>query len=72
MLKGKLVSDKRLKKSFIYSLYSVLFLFTQISFAMDKNVHIGVLAIWGEKVAQQMWQPTIDYLNKTIPNHHSF
>ncbi len=26
--------------------------------------------MWGEKVTQQMWQPTINHLNNTIPNYN--
>lgn len=37
--------------------------------AEEKKVRIGVLAIWGDKVAHRMWQPTIDYLNRTIPDY---
>jgi len=33
-------------------------------------VHIGVSTIWGEKICYQMWQPTMNYLNKTIPGHN--
>ncbi len=32
-------------------------------------VRIGVLAFRGEEVASQMWQPTVDYLNREIPRH---
>lgn len=39
------------------------------SYAAVKDVKIGVLAAWGEKVAHKMWQPTMQYLNKTIPHH---
>lgn len=60
----------RLKKSIIYSTFSLLLCFTQISHAVGKDVHIGVLAMWGEKISQQMWQPTMNYLNKTIPGHN--
>ncbi|MGD9391085.1 MAG: PhnD/SsuA/transferrin family substrate-binding protein, partial [Thioalkalispiraceae bacterium] len=31
------------------------------------TIRIGVLAIWGEKLARKMWQPTIDYLNRELP-----
>jgi len=55
-----------------YLLTCILFLFsfTQNNYAAEKEVKIGVLAIWGEKIAHRMWQPTMDYLNKTIPEHN--
>lgn len=60
----------RLKKSITYSAFSLLLCFTQISHAVEKDVHIGVLTMWGEKISHQMWQPTMNYLNKTIPGHN--
>ena len=33
-------------------------------------VRIGVLAYRGDAIAQEMWQPTVDYLNREIPEHH--
>ena len=36
----------------------------------EKAVRVGVLAYRGVTVAQRMWQPTIDYLNHEIPDHH--
>ena len=33
-------------------------------------MHIGVLAVWGEKLSVEMWQPTMDYLNKAVPEYH--
>lgn len=38
--------------------------------AERSQVRIGVLKIWGEKTARQMWQPTIDYLNWKLPRYH--
>jgi len=32
-------------------------------------VRIGVLAFRGVAITQQMWQPTVDYLNPEIPQH---
>ena len=60
----------RLKDLLICALFVLLFSFTQNSYASDKEVQIGVLAVWGDKITQQMWQPTINYLNKMISNHH--
>ena len=64
------MSAIRLKILLTYTLFFITFSFVQTSYAAKKDVHIGVLAVWGEKITQQMWQPTINYLNKTIPNHH--
>lgn len=33
-------------------------------------VRIGVLAYRGVALAQQMWQPTVDYLNGELPQYH--
>lgn len=44
--------------------------FTQMTHAVKKNVHIGVLAMWGEQKTKQMWLPTMKYLNRVIPNHN--
>jgi len=38
--------------------------------AEKTTVRIGVLAFRGVAVAQQMWQPTVDYLNGEIPRYH--
>ena len=58
------------KSSLIYIVAVFLLFSANISFAEEKEVRIGVLAIWGEKISHTMWQPTINYLNKTIPTHH--
>ena len=34
--------------------------------------HIGVLAYLGELRAIKRWQPTVDYLNQHIPQHHFY
>ena len=44
--------------------------FSAVLQAENTKVKVGVLAIWGEQTAHRMWQPTIDYLNQTIPGHH--
>ena len=61
-----------LKSATICPLLSFLLFFSNLSFAFadKRDVQIGVLAVWGEKITRKMWQPTINYLNKTIPNHH--
>jgi len=64
------VSVSRLKTVLTTTLFSITLCFTQISFAVKKDVHIGVLAMWGEKVTKQMWQPTMNYLNQSIPNYN--
>ena len=64
------MSVSRLKIVLTFTLFSITLCFTQTSFAMKKNVHIGVLAMWGEKVTKQMWQPTMNYLNQSIPNYN--
>lgn len=62
------MSALKLKNAFFFSF---LLFFMQFSYAGEKDVSVvGVLAMWGEKTTSQMWQPTINYLNKTIPNHH--
>ncbi|MDH5447196.1 MAG: EAL domain-containing protein, partial [Gammaproteobacteria bacterium] len=35
-----------------------------------ETINIGVNAIWGNKVARKMWQPSIDYLNTALPNYN--
>ncbi len=65
-----LVSVIRLNKIFIYTLVISSLLFTQTSYAVKKDVRIGVLAVWGEKVSYKMWQPTIAYLNKSLTDYH--
>lgn len=60
----------KLKKILVLILLPLLFSFSQISFAEKRDVHIGVLSIWGEKVSRQMLQASMNYLNKTIPNHN--
>ena len=64
-----MVSAARLKKTLVFTLFSLFFSFAQTSYAEKKEVRLGVLAIWGKKTTQQMWQPTINYLNKTIPEY---
>ncbi len=64
------MSVSRLKIVLTSTLFSIALCFTQTSFAMKKDVHIGVLAMWGEKVTKQMWQPTMNYLNQSIPNYN--
>ena len=64
------MSVSRLKNSLICILFSLLFSISQTSCAEEKDVYIGVLAVWGEKITHQMWQPTMNYLNKTIPQHN--
>jgi diguanylate cyclase (GGDEF)-like protein/PAS domain S-box-containing protein len=59
-----------LNKALIFTIFPFLMFFTQISYAVEKNVQIGILAIWGEKITRQMWQPTINYLNNTITSHN--
>jgi len=38
--------------------------------AEKTTVRIGVLAYRGVAIAEQMWQPTVDYLNEEIPQYH--
>ncbi len=64
------MSAVKLKYLLTYILFTSLFSFTQNNYAAEKEVKIGVLAVWGDTVTRQMWQPTINYLNKKIPNHH--
>ncbi len=45
-------------------------LFSQYCYAVKKEVHIGVLAVWGESITHEMWQPTMDYLNNTIAGYN--
>lgn len=60
----------KLKKLPILLLLPLLLSFSNISFAENTDVRIGVLSIWEEKVTQQIWQATINPLNETIPNHN--
>lgn len=64
------MSDLRLKKWLISYLFITLISSAQISFAQEKEVHIGVLALWGMQTTHKMWQATINYLNKNIPQYH--
>lgn len=64
------MSAVKLKDVLICTSFTLLLLFTQNISAAEKEVRIGVLAVWGEKITHDMWQPTIKYLNNTIPNHH--
>ena len=64
------MSVSRLKISSIFALFAITLCFSQVSHAVKQNVHIGVLAMWGEKVTKQMWQPTMDYLNESIPKYN--
>ena len=65
-----IVSSNKPKGSLIYLVATFLLFSASTSFAEEKEVRIGVLAVWGEKITHTMWQPTINYLNKTIPTHH--
>ena len=58
------------KGSLIYIFAAFLLFSANGSFAEEKEVRIGVLAMWGEKISRTMWQPTINYLKKTIPANH--
>ncbi|MDH5369561.1 MAG: EAL domain-containing protein [Gammaproteobacteria bacterium] len=69
-LAGLGLDKSSLKKALIFTVFPLLMFFTQMSYAVENNVRMGILAMWGEKITRQMWQPTIDYLNKTIPNHN--
>lgn len=51
------------------SLFFLSILATTV-FAELKTVKIGVLAHRGEDVARKMWQPTMEYLEVSIPNYH--
>ena len=64
------MSINRLKSTLICVFTPLLLLSANISFAEEKEVRIGVLAMWGDKIARAMWQPTINYLNTTIPTQH--
>ena len=64
------MSAVKLKYLLTCILFTFLFSFAQNNYAAEKEVKVGVLAVWGEKVSREMWQPTINYLNKKIPNHH--
>ena len=64
------MSAVKLKYLLTCILFTFLFSFTQNNYAAEKEVKIGVLVVWGEKITRQMWQPTINYLNKKIPGHH--
>ena len=63
------MSIVQLKSSLICIVVAFLLFSTNTSFAKENEVRIGVLAMWGEKISHTMWQPTINYLNRTIPTH---
>ena len=63
-------NNKKPKGSLIYIVAAFLLFTADGSFAEEKEVRIGVLAMWGEKISHTMWQPTINYFNRTIPTHH--
>ncbi len=48
----------------------LLLLLTGSEFAFCKEIKIGVRAIRGADLALKQWQPTADYLNQKIPEHH--
>ena len=64
------MSLSKLKNSLLYTFLATLLFIANPGFAANKDIQIGVLAVWGEKITHEMWQPTINYLNKTIPSHH--
>lgn len=59
----------KLKKTIIITFFSLLLFFTQNNYAAEKEVKIGVLAVWGDKITRKMWQPTINYLNKKVTGY---
>lgn len=63
-------NNKKPKGPLIYIIAAFLLFSADGSFAEEKEVRIGVLAMWGDKITRKMWQPTINYLNTTIPTHH--
>ena len=69
-IEGISLSAIQLKSSLICIFASTLLLFANPALAEKKDVQIGVLAVWGGEITHKMWQPTINYLNKTIPTHH--
>lgn len=65
------MSVVRIKNLITCAFFTLLFSFTHNSYADErKEVRIGILAMWGGEVAHKMWQPTISYLNETIPDYH--
>jgi PAS domain S-box-containing protein len=52
----------------IFCVLASLVVFSDISFA--KEIKIGLRAYQGAETALKQWQPTTDYLNEKIPEHH--
>ena len=49
-------------------IFSILFPWS-IPADAKQAVRIGALSIWGTQKTHQMWQPTVDYLNKELTNY---
>lgn len=66
------MSVVKVKNLITCTFFTLLFSFTLNSSAavVKEEVHIGILAMWGDQIANKMWQPTITYLNRTISNYH--
>ncbi|MFK5912833.1 MAG: EAL domain-containing protein [Woeseiaceae bacterium] len=58
-----------LRPFFAYCTLLLILLLPQQTLAQIKQINIGVLAVWGKNSAHEMWQPTINYLNKRIPEY---
>lgn len=57
---------------FIKRIVSAVFLVSLLMgtvFGSEKTVKIGVLAHRGEEVARKMWQPTMEYLTRSVPEY---
>lgn len=57
------------KSLFVVVLFIFLLFFAQNNYAVEKEVQIGVVSIWGDKITYKMWQPTINYLNKKVTGY---
>ena len=63
------MSVARPKNLIVVILFSFLLFFVQNNYAAEKEVRIGVLAVWGDEITSKMWQPTINYLNKKVTGY---
>lgn len=46
-----------------------LFSAGSLNAAARHEVRLGIQTVWGEEVARRMWQPTVDYLNRQLPQY---
>lgn len=53
-----------------FIIFLLILLCTQIAAATGQDVKVAVLSMWSGETTKKMWQPTVEYLNRTIPHQH--